>query len=313
MTQSLWGVDVGKAELVVVGNQGDPAVTLRNQPAEIRRWLKALPAAAVLAMESTGDYHRCLADLAVAMGLTVYVISPRALRHYREAVSQRAKTDRCDAELILRFVEREREKLRPYQPLSAEHRRWRSLLRRRSRLVAARVSLRQSLAGLPELHRQLGQIVARINGLIARIDEMIENIASTGQQRVEQRRALQSIVGVGPLTSAGLLSVLEVGDFGTADAFVAFLGLDPRPRDSSTLRGVRRLSKQGDGELRRLLFVAALSASRTKLWQPLYQHYRRRWSTVESCIILARKIARIAWALFRQRTTFNPDLVHAPA
>ena len=46
-----------------------------------------------------------------------------------------------------------------------------------------------------------------------------------------------------------------------ADAFVAFASLDPRPDDSGQHRGKRRLSKRGPAELRRLLYLAALSAA----------------------------------------------------
>lgn len=313
MTQPLlFGVDVAKAELVIASD-GGPPITLANSPAEIRRWLRRQPGLVVLGMEATGDYHRTLADSAVAAGHRVHVLSPRALKHYRQAVSQRAKTDRCDAELILRFLEREQSQLRAYVPLSPEHLRWKTLLRRRARLVTVRGTVRQSLAGVPELRADLKGLVQRIDRVIARIEQALEAIIHADAQRTQHRYALQSIVGVGPLTSMGLLSALETGEFITADAFVAYLGLDPRPHDSGGAKGVRRLSKQGDGELRRLLFVAALAASRTKLWKPVYLHHRKRWSPIEVCIILARKIARIAWAIFRHGGQFNPELVHAPA
>lgn len=313
MTQSmLFGVDVAKAELVIY--DGSRQVIVPNQRAAIRRWLRSLPAGAVLGMESTGIYHQLLADLAVAAGFKVYVISARALKHYRPAIGQRAKTDRCDAELIWRYLQHELAQLRPYVPLSEEHRRWRSLLRRRARVVSVRITLRQSLAGVPGLKAGLQDVLSRIERLIAQIDQTLETIGSATPERAQQRRALQTIVGVGPLVSLGIQAAFETGEFQTADSFVAFSGLDPKPCDSGTSKGRRRLSKQGDRELRRLLFVAALSASRTKLWRPLYLRYRQRGrSAVEACVILARKIARIAWAIRTHQTTFNPALVQIMA
>ena len=79
----------------------------------------------------------------------------------------------------------------------------------------------------------------------------------------------------------------------SADAFVAFTGLDPRPDDSGQHRGKRRLSKRGPAELRRLLYMAAMSAINTKTWRPLYEHYRAKGlSSTATLVILARRIAR---------------------
>jgi len=92
--------------------------------------------------------------------------------------------------------------------------------------------------------------------------------------REEQRRRLAGIAGVGAVVSAALTPVLERYAFKKADSFVAFLGYDPRPQDSGQKRGRRRPTKRGPSELRRLLYIAAMAAVRTKTWKPLYEHYR---------------------------------------
>src|SRR5438093_13694765 len=79
----------------------------------------------------------------------------------------------------------------------------------------------------------------------------------------------------------------------------------PKTRVSS--RGRRRLSKRGPAELRRLLFNGARSASKTKLWRPLYERYRARGlSTIEATVVLARKLVRVAFSIYRHGTTFDP-------
>jgi transposase len=96
--------------------------------------------------------------------------------------------------------------------------------------------------------------------------------------------------------------------FRSADAFVAFAGLDPRPKDSGHKVGRRRLSKRGPAELRRLLFNAAMAAARTHAWKPVYEHYRARGlPTTAALVVIARKIMRIAWSIHRYHTTFDPQ------
>ena len=87
---------------------------------------------------------------------------------------------------------------------------------------------------------------------------------------------------------------------------VAFTGLDPRPNDSGKKMGQRRLSKRGWPEIRRLLFAAAMSAARTKTWSGLYEAQRKKGlSTTAALIVLARKLLRVAFALFKQKSCFD--------
>ena len=100
---------------------------------------------------------------------------------------------------------------------------------------------------------------------------------------------------------------LEQVPLKSADAFVAFTGLDPRPDDSGQHRGRRRLSKRGPSELRRLLYVAAMSAKKTKVWKPLFEHDRAKGlSSTAALVILARRIARTAWSMYTYKTDFDP-------
>jgi transposase len=112
---------------------------------------------------------------------------------------------------------------------------------------------------------------------------------------------------VGKAVGVGLLASLERWVLPRADAFIAFIGLDPRAEDSGKKSGRRRLSKRGDPELRRLLYVAAMSASRTRVWAPVYQRALvRGLSRIEALVILARQIARTAWSIYTHKTHFDP-------
>ena len=72
----------------------------------------------------------------------------------------------------------------------------------------------------------------------------------------------------------------------------------------------RRGSKRGPAELRRLLYIAAMAAVRTKLWKPVYGHYRAKGlSTTAALVIIARRIARTAWSVYTHKTDFDPKRV----
>lgn len=308
------GADVAKATITVSTDQTEAASqTLANEAHGIRHWLKQLPEGALIAMEATNTYHLALADLATAAGFTVYVLNPHDVAHYRKAVGARAKTDRCDARLLARYLAHEHRHLRPYRPLPAASRQLATLIKRRAKLVAARTSLRHSLAGVRSLKGDLNAVLSKLNVLIAKIEAQIQALINASASWRERQRQLQRIPGVGLRVSAGLLAAFEHGPFACADAFVAFIGYDLRARDSGQAHGKRRLSKRGDSEMRRLLYTSAMAVTGTRAWGPFYAAYLARGlSRTAALVALARRIARTAWSIVTHNTTFDPVRISQP-
>ncbi len=305
------GVDVANAAVVVAcAEHSFPVHSVPNQRAPLRAWLKSLPAGSRIGLESTGAYHELLADLAQAHGHTVFLLNPLDTRHYAKAMGTRAKTDRVDAELIARLIAQEHPRLRAYTPPTANQRKLDRLLRRRATIVRLKGTFKLTMRHLGGFAAELKAVVGKLDALLAKIDATMAAIAADSPHHQAAQHRVETIVGVGPLVGIGLTNTLERIPFRKADAFVAFIGLDPRANDSGHKTGRRRLSKRGPAELRRLLFNAAMSAIKTKAWKPLYEHYRTQgWSTTASLVIIARKIARAAWSIHHYRTTFNPERI----
>ncbi|NNF61250.1 MAG: IS110 family transposase [Gammaproteobacteria bacterium] len=302
------GVDVSKDELVVFNWNSKDLSKLSNEPATIRAWLRTLQGPVRIAIEPTSSYHLAFVEQAMARGCSVYLVNPRQLAHYREAVNERNKTDPDDAYLLARYLNNEASQLRAYEPLDPKAQRLWTLLKRRAVVVDARKQLRQSLAEaqLPSqaLFTQFRHVLARID---ARIDKLIGQLGWSD----DYQRCL-SVPGFGRLNAAALVCAYRRGAFASSDAFVAFLGLDIRVRDSGQFKGKRKLTKRGESELRRLLYCATKPA-RT---YPPFDRYRQRQldkglPKIAANVILARKLARIAFALLRDQTTFRKQPMEA--
>ena len=303
------GVDVAKDTVVVACAEHQfPVHQVRNQRAPLRTWLKSLPAGSRLGLESTGTYHELLADLAYAHGHTVFLLNPLETRYYAKAMGTRAKTDRVDATVLARLVAQEHRTLRSYTPPTATQRQLDRLIRRRAKLVRIKGMFKLTMNHLRGFAPDVKAVMRKLDALLAKLDATMATLAAQSAEHRDAQHRVETIVGVGPLVGLSLTNTLERVSFRNADAFVAFTGLDPRARDSGQKSGRRRLSKRGPAELRRLLFTAAMSAVRTKVWKPIYDAYRTRgWSTTATLVIIARKIARAAWSIHRHHTTFNPD------
>jgi len=309
------GADVAKDEIVVAcAQQSFTRRKIANTRCALRAWLKTLPAESRIGMESTSTYHEPLAELAHKLGFIVYVLNPKDVRHYAKGIGQRGKTDRVDAQLIARFIANEHPRLYPFLPPTPEQRQLDRLLKRRTKLTRIRGALRQSLKGLNGFSSELNSLVARLDALMKRIDAKVATLIEASPESQEACSRLQGIPGVGPIVGSGVLNSLQRVPFSNADAFVAFCGWDPRPDDSGRKSGRRRLSKRGSGQLRYLLYNAAMAASRTKAWRPLYERaLARGLSRIEALVILARQIARTAWSIYTHKTQFDPQRISQPS
>jgi transposase len=309
--QTTWhhfiGVDAGKAYLDLAVHGGKSLPRIKNTVAAIERWLARLPGPCAIGIEATGAYHQALVKAAEAAGHTVFVLNPRDVQHYSRSLGRRAKTDRLDALLIARYVAQEHQELHPFCAPSHAQARLSELLQRRRVVTRACATLRQSFKGLSQAPAALASALDELQALIDEIDRQMQALIAGDQQLAPLQARLGSIIGIGSLTSTALAVPLSRFELKHSDAFVAYLGLDPRVRDSGQHRGRRFLSKRGPGELRRLLYVAAMAACRTKAWQPLYRRYRDRGlPTTAVLVIIARKIARIAFSIARYNTHFDP-------
>lgn len=305
------GADVAKDEVVFSCADASFAVRgVKNQRAELLAFLKVLPAGSRIGLESTGVYHELLANLAYKLGFVVYVLNPKDARNYAKAIGLRGKTDRVDSEMLARMISREHEKLHAWVPPTPEQREIGQLLNRRAKLSSLRQSLGQTLTGVDGFNADLKSMRKRFDQLLARIDGRVKELNERDPKRKEHVQHMLTLDGVGKVVAPSLVNALERLPLKSADAFVAFTGLDPRPDESGRYRGKRRLSTRGPSELRRLLYVAAMSAKKTKTWKPIYEHYRAKGlSSTASLVVIARRLARVAWSMYTYNTPFDPTRI----
>ena len=213
-------------------------------------------------------------------GHEVVVANPRQVRLITQ--SDR-KSDRQDAELLARLARTDPGLLAPVRHRDAQAQADRSLLTAREAAVASRTLLVNHVRGVvksfgerlpacstasfprkvedglpaalrPALEPLLHQIAA-LTKTIRGYDRAVEEVST---QRYPVTAHLRQIRGVGPLTA--LAYVLAIGDpkrFAKSRRVGAYLGLAPR-RDQSGARDPQlRITKAGDGMVRRLLLQCA--------------------------------------------------------
>lgn len=275
--------------------------------------LRALPAGAVCVLEATGPYGlRLLATLHQARR-PVCVVNPLQVRRFAQSQLRRSKTDRTDARLLSQFGAAFAPPL--HQPTAV----WLSQLQQRQALldllVGQRTALRNHRHALrqwphpdPVSEKALDQ---ELEGLDQRLSELQKSLEKDAQAQCgADYERLRTIPGVGPrIALALLLGGPGLKAFAGWRQAVAYAGLCPRHYESgSSVRGRPRLSKLGDGRLRRLLYLGAWSACRANpACQALYQRLLERGKAKPQALCaVAARLLRQAWALVVHQREFDP-------
>jgi transposase len=307
------GIDVSNAtrRCTLLATREQPPLwqgEVPNTPAGIAILVRRIPAASPWVVEPTGRYRDAVVSQGGAAGRRVLLAQPKRAKDFLAAVAPRAKTERLDSYGLARYglaadlppVPLKSETMDTLAP-------WRAA---RKGISDSLAPLRQRRAALPAAAAAL---TAAITGLAGEQAARAAQIAALVATEPLTAR-LAAIPGIGPVTAAAVASCLVRKVFDHPDRFVASVGLDVRVRDSGQRRGQRALWKQGDAELRRLVYLCARANVRSKDGaNPFKVQYERErakgLATTAATGAVARKLARVCWSLARHGTHYEAGRV----
>lgn len=170
-------------------------------------------------------------------------------------------------------------------------------------------------AGLPtEMRPSIGPLmdcVSALNEQIAGFDALLEELA---KQSFPQVRHLTQVSGVGIVTAlAFALLVDDPARFTDVRTIGAYFGLVPRRDQSGDVDRQLRISKTGNGMMRRLLVQCAQIIISTRTADSDLQRFGRRLAAQgggngkkRAVIAVARKLAVMLLALWKKQSVWNP-------
>ena len=330
------GLDLAKNILQVHGvDAGGQAVLKRRlRRGEVLEFFANLPPCLV-GLEACGGAHWWAREIE-ALGHQVRLMPA----HYVRPYVKRNKNDAADAEAICEAVTRPTMRFVPIK--GAEQRSVLLLHRTRELLVRQRTGLINALRGhVAEFGIVVAQGARNVAKLIAVIADqdgkrlpplakdvlrlLVEQLRATEGKLAELERhllawhranevsqRLATVPGVGPITATAVAAT--VGDpahFRSARQFAAWLGLVPRQHSSGGKERLGRISKRGDGYLRRLLIHGARTVMRWRrrgvglAASPWLAGLLERRPVNVTTVALANKNARIVWAMMMRGESFR--------
>lgn len=160
----------------------------------------------------------------------------------------------------------------------------------------------------------IAELARQLLDLDREIKELGKQITDRAGDHPHARR-ITTVPGFGPLLAAQLIAATG-GDlaaaFGSASRLAAYAGLAPVPRDSGRIRGNLHRPRRYHRGLRRIFYMAALSAIKPD--GPSRTYYQRKRAEgkihTQALIALARRLIDVIWALLRDGRDFQSS---APA
>jgi len=255
------GVDVSKGQLDGHDLGQGRRLSVSNDAAGIGRLVAWVNPGALVVMEASGGYERLAHRRLRARGLAVAIVNAKRVRDFARASGRLAKTDRVDAEVIARYGAFARPAATPApDPAGRE---LAELLAFRQRLVSEITARQQQLSHLetPTLRQRAQADLARLRRDKAEIETLLRRAIARAPGLARRFALLTSMPGVGPILAATLLALLP--ELGTLDRrqIASLVGVAPIAKDSGLKRG-QRVIAEGRSGVRRVLYMAALSASR---------------------------------------------------
>jgi transposase len=252
------------------------------------------------------------------------------------------KTDRIDAEVLARAVERGG--IPVAHVLSPHRRELRRQLGVRRALVEIRAQMVTTMRGLIREHGEkvpscgtehfrdharkarLSQSVRALIEPLLKTLEVVDGQLVTVEAELGKLCMKEPVIaelctapGIGAIVAASFVAVVDDAKrFHRAHQLESYLGLVPSEDSSGGRRRIGAISKKGNSYLRALLVQAAWNVLRkSDSADPL-----RRWGEVVAkrrgsriaVIAVARRLAGILWAMWRHRTAYDPEtLAHRSA
>lgn len=317
------GIDVSKAELVVVGlTAGEPYIKrINNQMTSVKAFVRALKKAGYVGKmicESTGHYHLKLALVCHELDMDIIVLNPLQSSKHSKASVRKTKTDPEDGLMLATMCLTEPNLPKPTRltvPKALIRLKMGQLASIEKQLQKSQRSLNQyeetyAALGLElsELQESLRAHYCSFKRLQKQLEKELEVLLIENMADQKSFARLCCLPGYSNVVS-GLVGQLDRQVKG-AHSWVAYVGLDVSVRESGSWKGRGRLTKRGNAYLRKRLFQAAWGACMNYDYVRAYYDKLKAQGRnhIEANCIISRKMLKIAYQVVVNEKEYDPRI-----
>jgi transposase len=303
------GIDISKDRLDVAISDGRFVQVSNDEAgrAQLREQLSA-ESVKLIVMEATAGFEQAVAAELAAAGLDLRIINPRQIRHFAKAAGLLAKTDRLDAQVLVRFAQAMQ--LEPRAVQSEDMLALQALIGRRRQLIEMLTMEKNRLRlARKEIKRSLMRVIRILEQQLKDTDEDLGKMLRECGVWREKVELLESVPGIARVTSVNLMATLpELGTLSRRQ-ISSLAGVAPFNRDSGRWQGQRSIYG-GRAAARSALYMAALVGSRhNPVLKAFYQRLRQAGKPGKVALTACmRKLLTIINVMLKDGRPWNPRL-----
>jgi len=323
------GVDVSKENLAVCLGRLTVSLTKEfEDPFEVSndlvgfkkliRWLDKEVASRDdlwIVMESTGIYHETFVYYLYEAGFKVSVMQSGRVKRYAQSLDQRSKTDALDSRMLAMLgCERA---LPLWTPPDSTLRELKCLSRERSFLLKEKQIEQNRLHATEHSaytnKRELRRYKQRLKLIVKQLEEIEKEMAILINASPDLKRRikhLESIPGISFVSAATVVGeTLGFTGFTNAKQLTSYAGFDVVLKESGAYKGKTRISKKGNKNIRRALYMPAMTAVRCN--PTLKKFYERVKPTKAKPMIalvgVERKLLVLMYSLWKNEIDYDAE------
>jgi transposase len=211
-------------------------------------------------MEASGGYEREWAKALREKKVEVRIVDPKRVRHFARSAGRLAKNDTIDADTIAWFAETFGEA--PGQAYDAAREKLLQMMNARQGLLEIETMLgNKGEHDVPDVVQKIhARLLKNITVELAKLEAAIAAMIKAAPHFAEHADIIESVPGLGNITSAGLIAAMPELGQASNEAIAALLGVAPYDDDSGKRRGERHITG-GRRRVRNLFYMACLGAA----------------------------------------------------
>ncbi len=321
MEKAYIGGDVSKAKIdfAVPTEEGFESYIVKNNESSLKKFFTkyASDQNIQVVVEATGIYHHRLAVVLEELKIKYSIVNPKRIANHAKTSMQRGKTDKADAKLIADYAKKHIPEV--YKMPSALMLWAQSILKaidNCSKDLSVMGGRYEADSNNPMVAKEVLSLDRkRMKALKAEIEKLALLLEKRLQEeKSDDVRQIRTIDGVGPRVSSVIIAFFgRFENFKTHKQVVGYIGTDPLARESGTFKGKRHISKQGNRYIRKILYMASLSAGvHNKSCAELKARLKAKGkSHRQICIAIVNKLIRQIFAVVKYDRVWDENYCRA--
>ena len=272
----------------------------------------------VLCMEATGVYHENCALYFSERKYKTSIILPNKAKHYLISLGLKSKNDKIDARGLSKMGAEQCLEL--WQPMGNFFYELRQYTRQYQNLQEQKTVFNNQLHALEHAMFISKKMVAQQKNTIKlfdkqlkELDKLIKNHIKSDEEIKQKVANICKIKGIGLLTATTILAETNGFElFKNYKQLVSYAGFDVVERESGTSTGKTRISKKGNGHIRRALFMPAFVAVKHNE-KPAVDLYNRTIEKhgikMKSYVAVQKKLLVLIYHIWKKNQEYDPNYI----